>query len=33
MAVPGEAPAAPDDIDPMDYGDANAQAQLLGSQD
>ena len=26
MAAPGEAPAAPDDIDPMDYGDANAQA-------
>ena len=24
--APGEAPAAPDDIDPMDYGDANAQA-------
>jgi len=26
MAAPGEGPAAPDDIDPMDYGDANAQA-------
>ncbi len=28
MAAPGEAPAAPDDIDPMDYGDANAQAPV-----
>ena len=26
MAAPGEGPSAPDDIDPMDYGDANAQA-------
>ena len=28
MAAPGEAPPAPDDIDPMDYGDANAQAPV-----
>jgi hypothetical protein len=28
MTAPGEAPAAPDDIDPMDYGDANAQAPV-----
>ena len=28
MAAPGEAPSAPDDIDPMDYGDANAQAPV-----
>jgi len=28
MTAPGEAPSAPDDIDPMDYGDANAQAPV-----
>ena len=28
MTAPGEAPPAPDDIDPMDYGDANAQAPV-----
>jgi len=28
MTAPGEEPAAPDDIDPMDYGDANAQAPV-----
>lgn len=28
MVSPEEAPAAPDDINPMDYGDANAQASV-----